>query len=137
MSDVQPGIGTSRSVFNAPTTGYSTATMFASQSLINAQLSTALAHAFLATKVTTSTTANAVSLPPNKFLTSAAENGIGISKSVLNAQTTGSSTNTEFASLSLINAPPSITLELANHAIKDTILIMENVALPQSNKLVM
>ena len=54
--------------------------------------------------------------------------GTGTSKSVSNAQTIGFSTRTTFASLSLINVQPSITLEPANLVIKDTILTKENAS---------
>lgn len=65
------------------------------------------------------------------------ENGTGTSKSALNALTTGSSINSEFASPSLINAPLSTTPELANHATRATTSATENAVLPPFNKLAM
>ena len=117
---VPPGTGTSKHVFNAPTTGSSTKTDFVSLSLTNALLSITPELVFHAIKVIILRTENAVKHPLSKFLMSDVQPGTGINKFAFNAPTIGSSTLTTFASLFLINAPPSTTLVLADHAIEVT-----------------
>jgi len=137
MSDVLPGTGISKSVFNAQTTGFSTMTMSVSLFLISAPPSIILELVFHAIKDITSTMENAALRQSSKYLMSDALHGTGINKFAFNAQTTGSSTITMFASQSQINALPLITLVLANHAIKDITSTMENAALRQSSKYLM
>ena len=118
---VPPGTGTSKSASNALTTGSSTKIMSVSPFLINAPPLITLELVFHAIKDITSTTESAALHQSSKSLMSDVLHGTGINKFVFNAQTTGSSTRMESASLSQINALPLITLVPANHATRATI----------------
>lgn len=62
------------------------------------------------------------------LLTSDAPLGTGLDKNVFSAQTTGSSMLKVFVCLSLTNAPPSTSLELAFLATRDTDLLPEDAS---------
>ncbi len=119
MSDVDFGTGTTKNVFNAPTTGSSTLKECAFLFLTNATPSISQETVFLATLATIWSMELASSPPSKPPLTLAVQPGTGKTKNASNAQTTGSS-KTEPVCLSQTNATPSTSMETVFHATKAT-----------------
>ena len=137
MLDALLGTGTSKSVSNAQTTGFSTATKSVCLFRTNAQPSITLEHVLAASKATTSKTENAHKPQLCKFQTSDALLGTGTNKPAFSAQTTGFSMNMESVFQYPINAQLSIEVEPALLATRDTTLIMENALSLLLNKCLM
>jgi len=122
--DADHGIGKTRNVWPALTSGHSITTVFVCLFLINVLLMIIQDSAQLATKVMTSTTVNASSLNPTtpSLLTLDAELGTGTIKFVSHAPMDGFSTTKKFAFLSLISAKLMLITETAQPASKDMTL---------------
>lgn len=125
----EPGIGTTKSAFPAPTDGSSTPTRSVCPFLTNALQATVLEPALLAMKVMTSRTELASSLPSTMptQLTSVALLGTGNSKSALPAPRDGSSTPTRPACQSMTTATPTMKTVPALHATKATVSTTDSV----------
>ena len=136
-SDVEPGTGIIKYVFNAQATGFSTKTKSVSQLVISAKNKTMLENAPLATRV--------MILPMESvsfhhqimlsLLISDVPLGTGITKFVFNALTTGFSMLTKNVSLFLTNAKVTTKMDHALHAIMATILLKENASSPNPTML--
>jgi len=120
--DVVFGIGITKFVSNAPTSGSSTLMESACPSLINVKLTLRMVPVLNATRAMTSKKDNACSLNPTRpnLLILDVEPGIGTNKSALNAPTNGSSTLRTSVFPSLTNAKPTTQMEPVLNASKDT-----------------
>jgi hypothetical protein len=127
--DAVNGIGTPRIVLPALADGFSMLTTSALLFLINANPTITLVLALPATRVMTSAMVHVSSPPPTMPIQVilVAVYGLGIPKSVFSAPTTGSSTPTRHAYLSLTNVKLTTILVPASPASKDTILPTEPV----------
>ncbi len=128
------GTGTAKNASNAQTDGLSTATTSVSLSLTNAQPTITQEAALPASRATTLRMDNACShyqTTRNQLMLDA-EPGTGITKLAFHAQTDGSSMIRKSVLLFLTNAPPTIVLETASPAIRDTISRREPVSSPAS-----
>ena len=121
IQDVLNGIGTIKSVSNAPKNGYSMLMESVLQFLINVLLTTQMELVSLVIKDTTLSMEFVSSLPSTMptQLTQDVPPGIGTTKSVSNVQKTGPSMLIKSVLLSLIFVLLMMPMELVSHASKD------------------
>ena len=134
IPDALPGIGTIKSVFPAPITGFSTEIRSVFQFLTNARLTQMMELVFHASRDTTlrKEPASSPHSTTLSLLTLDVPPGIGTTKSAFHALSNGPSMLIKSAFPFLTNALLTVTTEPAFHASRDTILKKEPVSSPHS-----